>query len=163
MTLKLGPMKKLLNLAVLIALVFLGWYALAPYRTVQNLTHALEAEDVAAVDAYVDFDAVRLSLKNDFMQTQDGAQPPADAFERLSTSLTGTFLRLIASPQSMVFVFKDQPRRDAMGLTSSLATLLGRGRWVNADTFILKNADNTPTMLLNRQNGQWEVTGMRFK
>ena len=156
-------MKTIFKIILLAALLAVAWVAISPYRTVQKLTSAIESENADAAAQYVDFDAVRYSMQNDFMR-RFGAKPDGTGVgDRIASSLAGSFISMAVTPQAMVFVFKDQDRRDAMGLTTSYATLLTHGRWVDTSNFILTNHDSHPTMLLTRNGLHWTVTALRLK
>ena len=149
---------------ILAALLIVGVYAgIQPYRTVQNLTQALENEDAVAVDKYVDFDAVQASLGDDFakrMQIDEGK--PNSMGAMLATSIASTFLRGIVSPDTMIAILKDKSRRDRMGFSDSLGDLASRGSWYSNKEFVLHNDDGQPTTLLTRNGVKWEVTALRF-
>lgn len=145
-------------------LLIVGIYAgIQPYRTVQNLTQALENEDVAKVDQYVDFETVKKSLGDDFAKRKNLDQgKPNSVGAMLATSIAATFLKGIVSPETMVTILKDKSRRDRMGFSSSFGEVVGRGAWLNDKEFVLRNDDDQPTALLTRNGLKWEVTALRF-
>lgn len=148
---------------LLAALLIVGVYAgIQPYRTVQNLTQALENEDAAAVDRYVDFDAVKENLNEDFAQKMGLETGEPNSFaQTLATAVAATFIRNIVSPETMVTVLKDKARRDRLGLSSSLADIFARGSWQGTSQFVLRNDDGQPAALLTRDGLKWEVTALR--
>ena len=149
---------------LLAALLIVGAYAaITPYRTVQNLTQALENEDAAKVDEYVDFDAVRAAFADDFATRMNlKAAPPSSVGSILGTSIATAFIGNIVSPETMVTVLKDKTRRDRMGLSTSPADLAARGKWQGLDSFVLYNDSNQPTALLQREGLHWQVTALRI-
>jgi DUF2939 family protein len=157
-------MGKLFKLIILIALIVGAYAFITPYRTVQHLTQALENEDPALVDQYVDFDAVKSSFQDDFAKRMgidtDGNNNIAST---LATGIAGTFINSIVSPDMMVTVLKDKDRRDNMGLSATIGDLLSRGRWIDAHNFVLSNDDGKPTALLRRTGLlRWEVVALRI-
>jgi len=149
---------------ILAVLLVVGIYAgIQPYRTVQNLTQALENEDPLKVDQYVDFDAVKTNLNKDFAVEMGLDQGQQNSFaQTLATTIANTFIQGILSPETMVAVLKDKTRRDNLGLSSSLADLAARGSWQNTDQFVLRNDNGQPTALLTRNGVKWEVTALRI-
>lgn len=152
-------------LKIILAALLIGalWLGAQPYITIQNLTEALENEDPARVDTYVDFDAVQRSLGDDFakrMHIDEGK--PNSMGAMLATSIASTFIRGIVSPETMVSILKDKDRRIRMGLSDALIDLPARGHWYGDKEFVLFNDDDQPTMLLTRKGLKWEVTALRF-
>ncbi len=154
-------MKKLIVLILVLAVLV---YGAMPYIAVAKLTRALENEDAITVDQIVDFDAVQASLQDDFAMRMGIEPQSANAADRLANSLSHMFLSMAVTPQAMVYVFKEKPRRDSMGLSTSPATLLSHGDWSGPGTFIMNNAQGQPTLLLVRRGAlNWEIVGLRLK
>lgn len=157
-------MGKIIKLIITITLIAGAYVFITPYRTVQHLTQALENEDPATVDRYVDFDAVKASFNDDFAKRMGlDTESNNNIAATLATGIAGAFVNNIVSPEAMVFVLKDKDRRDHMGLSSTIGDLLSRGRWQNRNEFVLSNDDGEPTALLRRTAGtQWEVVALRI-
>lgn len=155
---------KIFNALILAALLGGVAFVYGPYKSVTDLSQALENENVAAVDASVNFDAVKASLNNDFAK-QLGIQTGPDEKSlgaTLAASLVGSFLSQIVSPDTMVTVFKDKARRDRIGLSTQAGDVLSRSAWHGTNKFVVFNADGEPTMLFTRLGPlKWELTGLR--
>jgi hypothetical protein len=155
----MGTIIKTLFLAAIVAGAA---FFIAPYHTLQKLTAALENEDAAAVDKYVDFDAVAAAFQQDFARKMGIDTQGTGIADTLAISLSGSFLRGISGPGNMILILKDKDRRDLMGLSPKMADLLSRGSWQGADNFVLYNNDGKPTTLLKRTGFHWEVVAIRI-
>jgi len=161
-------MRRFFTLLILIAALVATYVWLTPYLTLQKLVAGMENEDPAIVERYVDFDRVKTSFQNDFVTSlglEDGAQSNMmDSIgTTLATRIAGTFINNIVSPETMVSVLKDKDRRERLGLSRELMTLLNRGEWVNGNQFVLHDDFGKPTMLLERTGAKWEVTAISLK
>lgn len=151
------------KIVLLLLLAGAVWLAAGPYAAVQNLTEALENESPARVDEYVDFDAVRRSLGDDFarrMHIDEGK--PGSMGAMLATSIASSLIHGIVSPETMISILKDHDRRARMGLDDALVNILRHGSWYSDREFVLRNENGQPTMLLTRTGIRWEVTAIRF-
>jgi len=138
-------------------------FAAGPYFAAKSLTEALENEDAKSVSNYVDFDAVKSSLSNDFADRLHLNKQEESFGKALATQIAGAFLGQIVSPEAMVTVFKDKSRRDRMGLSADIPQLITHGSWHGPTQFILSDDEGNPATLLERQGAVWRVTAMRLK
>ncbi|NBX66294.1 MAG: DUF2939 domain-containing protein [Proteobacteria bacterium] len=155
---------KILNTLIVAALLSGAGFVYAPYKSVADLSQALENENVAAVDAAVDFDAVKKSLNNDFAKELGINTGPDEKSlgATIAATLVGSFLGQIVSPETMVTVFKDKSRRDRIGLSTQAGEILSRSAWQGTDKFVVFNGDGEPTMLFKRDGFMaWHLTGLR--
>lgn len=155
---------KILNTLILAALLGGAAFVYGPYKSVTGLTEALENENTAAVDAIVDFDAVKKSLNNDFAKELGINTGPDEKSlgATVAATLIGSFLSQIVSPDTMVTVFKDKARRDRIGLSAQAGEILSRSAWQGTDKFVVFNGDGEPTMLFKRDGLMtWQLSGLR--
>ncbi|MBU6234259.1 MAG: DUF2939 domain-containing protein [Alphaproteobacteria bacterium] len=138
-----------------------GAYVYGPYATTTSLTKALEAEDAAAVQKYVDFDAVKASFSDDFAKRLNLPVEKKSIGEMIVGEITAGFLRQLVSPDSMVLALKDAEHRKNMGLSSSVSDVVVHGNWIGLEKFVLNNPDGQPATLLEREGFGWKVTGLR--
>ena len=149
-----GLVKKLFFVALLFG-AFL-WYQ--PYRTVINLTRALENENPQAVETYVDFAAVREAM------TTQAAGPKQDAIGSIiGRHLAGAVVDAVVTPQTMVSVLKDKDKRDRLGFSATFGDILAHGTWNGPDAFILHDDKGDPTAVLQRRGLNWVVTALYLK
>ena len=156
---------KLFNITIVVAVLAGGAFWYAPYSTAKSLENALENEDPIKVDQYVDFEAVKLSLNDDFAKKLkiDTGSGDSSFGSTLATRIASTFISAIVSPETMVSVLKDKERRNNMGLSDDMLNLVSRGSWHGASQFILYDDDNEPKMLFERHGlMSWTVTGLRI-
>ena len=176
-------MKKWLALLALVALLLLGWIAAGPWIAIHGIRSAIEKQDAAKLSEYVDFPALRISLKqqiDDYVVRRAGAD--------VQSSLLGAMALRLASGASSTAV-------DALATPAGLAALLeGRNFWdrlsgrrASKDAYaaapprdplqgasyhyeslsrfsvVVPNADGEPvTFFLSRQGLNWRVTDVRL-
>ncbi|MBB5415641.1 DUF2939 domain-containing protein [Paraburkholderia atlantica] len=130
----------LITLIVVIVIAALGFIYASPYLAVNNLKRAADARDVQTVNQYVDFPALRDSLKQ-----QVGAmltrRLEADAGNKMATigavigvTLIGPLVDAYATPDGVAALLNGMPPRGTPGEQPSAPPAAGGGAPAAGDT-----------------------------
>jgi hypothetical protein len=101
----MGKKIALVLLGLLIVLGGAGFYA-TPYIAFRNMRIAAENKDTEALNSYVDFKALKESLKanlNDKISREAGSKPDGDAMDKLGAAIASAFI----NPMIDAFVTPD--------------------------------------------------------
>jgi hypothetical protein len=111
----------LITLIVVIVIAALGFVYASPYLAVNNLKRAADARDVQTVNQYVDFPALRASLKQQVadMLTRrleaDSGNKMATIGAVIGVTLIGPLVDAYATPDGVAALLNGMPPRGAPG------------------------------------------------
>ncbi|WP_233829680.1 DUF2939 domain-containing protein [Paraburkholderia sp. ZP32-5] len=111
----------LITLIVVIVIAALGYVYASPYLAVNNLKRAADARDVQTVNQYVDFPALRASLKQQVadMLTHrleaDGGNKLATIGAVIGVTLIGPLVDAYATPDGVAALLNGMPPRGTPG------------------------------------------------
>jgi len=172
-------MKKWLILVVIILLAIAGWIAAGPFLTIHAIRSAIQEQNAAKLSQYVDFPALRTSLRqqvDDYVVRRAGPDMQASLFGavalQLASGATDGIVDALATPAGLAAVMEGRnfwhrlsgQRRGA----DSLATTAPRDPLEGARyafespsrfTATVRNADGDPVVfVLARRGFAWRVT-----
>lgn len=111
---------------VLLGLVILGWYYATPYLAVHSMTSAANKKDVPALSEYVDYPAVRESLKSALKTkmvgklSKDGSNNPFAAIGLLlAGSVVDLMVEAMVTPQGLANLMHGEKPPAPKGAESS--------------------------------------------
>jgi len=176
-------MKKWLALILVLFVLAAGWMAAGPFLAINGIRQAVKAQDAAALSEYIDFPAVRTSLKqqiDDYVVRRAGADVQASLLGsfalRLASGATGGLVDAMATPAGLAAVMEGRnfwhrlagersggnayataPPRDPLEGASY------RYETPSRFTATLPNADGDPVVfVLTRHGFAWRVTEVRL-
>ncbi|HVU05164.1 MAG TPA: DUF2939 domain-containing protein [Polyangiaceae bacterium] len=168
-------MKKLLAAVIVLALAV--WVFASPYVAVRGMKSAADAKDAAALSAYVDFAAVRESLKTG-VQGKVAAVAgvaPENPFAAFGASLAQAFanpmIDTLVTPESLSMMLAGNVPARAQGLMAAAApgadveTSMG---YTGVNTFELdvkgKGAPGNPIGFVLTRSGvlSWKLTAVKL-
>lgn len=174
--------KKWLALIVVLVLA-LGWLAAGPFIAINGIRNAVQAQDAAKLSEYVDFPAVRSSLKqqvDDYVVRSAGADVQSNLLGaialRLASGATDGIVDAMATPAGLAAVMEGRNfwhrlsgRRSGDGAYASapprdpLEGAKYRYESLSRFTATVNNADGDPVaFVLSRQGVRWKVTEVRL-
>ena len=165
--------------ALVITLIGLcSWLYAAPYIAVRNMGYAIEARDAVRLADYVEFPALKESLKATFAATfvadADSASS-SNPFAALGTALAVTMLNpmidSLVTPEGLATLYRgEQPRPGSAGfLSPTLDPSVDRSMsYENINRFIVsvrkKANPKDPTVLVYNRYGlfSWKLSAVRL-
>ena len=87
--------------AVLCALVAVGWFYASPYVVIERVRRAADRGDVETVNAHVDFPALRQSVKEALRTHLDGRNPLARLGITLSPGMGDVIVDTLVTPENV--------------------------------------------------------------
>ncbi|GAB3367689.1 DUF2939 domain-containing protein [Lysobacter rhizosphaerae] len=173
-------MKKWLILVVVIFLAIAGWIAAGPFLTIHAIRGAIQEQNAAKLSQYVDFPALRASLRqqvDDYVVRRAGPDMQANLFGavalQLASGATDGIVDALATPAGLAAVMEGRnfwyyrlsgQRRDADSHASTAPRdPLEGARYAfespSRFTATVKNADGAPVVfVLARRGFSWRVT-----
>jgi len=177
-------MKKLWWLVPLLLVLSLGAYVVAgPYLAIRGLSQAIERQDTAALERYVDFPMLRANLKaqlDDYVVRQLGAEASSSLLGgvalQLAGGLTGAGVDVLATPAGIGAVLQGhQLWKRASGQTVDGDTWSrpmparplkdARGHFASTSRFTatVDTPEGDPVVfVLDRQGLRWRLTDIRL-
>jgi hypothetical protein len=176
-------MKKWLALIVIVLVLALGWLAAGPFIAINGIRSAVQAQDAAKLSQYVDFPAVRSSLKqqvDDYVVRRAGADVQSNLLGaialRLASGATDGIVDAMATPAGLAAVMEgrnfwhrlsgSRSSDDAYATAPPRDPLAGakyRYESLSRFTATVNNADGDPVVfVLSRQGVTWRVTEVRL-
>lgn len=176
-------MKKWIALAVLALALVVGWLAAGPFVAIHAIRSAIAEQDAAKLSEYVDFPALRTSLKqqiDDYVVRRAGADVQSNLLGALALSLasgaSGTAVDALATPAGLAALMEgrnfwhrlsgQRQGEDAYAAAPPRDPLEGasyRYESLSRFTATVRNADGDPvTFVLSRQGWVWRVTDVRL-
>ena len=176
-------MKKWLALVIVVFVLLAGWIAAGPFLAINGIRQAVKAQDAAALSEYVDFPAVRTSLKqqvDDYVVRRAGPDMQSSLLGsialRLASGATDGIVDMMATPAGLAAVMEGrnfwQRLNGRRSNENSYATAPPRDPLEGAKyryespsrfTATLDNADGDPVVfVLTRDGVAWKVTEVRL-
>ncbi|QNP40820.1 DUF2939 domain-containing protein [Lysobacter solisilvae (ex Woo and Kim 2020)] len=175
-------MKKWLALIVVVVVLALGWLAAGPFVAIHGIRSAVQEQDAAKLSEYVDFAAVRSSLKqqvDDYLARRAGADLQSNLLGaialRLASGASEGMVDAMATPAGLAAVMEgrnfwhrvtgQRSSNDAYASAPPRDPLEGaKYRYESLSRFsaTVRNADGDPVVfVLSRQGLRWKVTEVR--
>ncbi|MDR7098747.1 hypothetical protein J2X04_001094 [Lysobacter niabensis] len=172
-------MKKWPILVVIILMAIAGWIAAGPFLTIHAIRSAIQEQNAAKLSQYVDFPALRTSLRqqvDDYVVRRAGPDMQASLFGavalQLASGATDGIVDALATPAGLAAVMEGRnfwhrlsgQRRgeDSLATTAPRDPLEGaRYAFESPSRFTatVKNADGDPVVfVLARRGFSWRVT-----
>lgn len=168
---------------VAVVSVFLAWFAAAPFIAVHGMKSAVEARDSARLSSYINFPAVRESVKASFMASlaEMAAQTKNEQFSGVGTAfaamMVGPLVDTMISPEGLAEIFagqKTEPGKTPPAERRSEAKKPGEEvertmRYESFNRFVVsikdKQAQSEPIALVLERDGlfSWKLTSMRMQ
>jgi Protein of unknown function (DUF2939) len=154
-----------------------AWLYATPYLAVRGMRAAAEARDAAALSAYVDFPAVRESVKTSFAGKVAAVAAPVqdNPLAAFGVAIAGAFanpmIDVLVTPEGLSQLLRgDVPARAASAVQAAapgteLETTTGYdGPSAFVLTVKLKGTSNAPiTFVMNRRGlVSWKLTGVKL-
>ena len=176
-------MQQWLALVIVVLVLLAGWIAAGPFLAINGIREAVKAQDAAALSQYVDFPAVRSSLKqqvDDYVVRRAGADVQSSLLGsialRLASGATDGIVDVMATPAGLAAVMEGrnfwQRLSGQRSSENSYATVPPRDSLEGAKyryespsrfTATLANADGDPVVfVLTRTGFSWKVTEVRL-
>lgn len=176
-------MKKWLALVIVVLALFAGWIAAGPFLAINGIRQAVKSQDAAALSDYVDFPAVRTSLKqqvDDYVVRRAGADVQSSLLGsialQLASGATDGIVDMVATPAGLAAVMEGRNfwhrvngRRsgeDSYATAPARDPLEGaKYRYESPSRFTatLANADGDPVVFVLARDGfAWKVTEVRL-
>lgn len=176
-------MKKWLALVIVVLVLASGWIAAGPFLAINGIRQAVKAQDAAALSEYIDFPAVRTSLKqqvDDYVVRRAGADVQSSLLGsvalQLASGATDGIVDMMATPAGLAAVMEgrnfwhrlsgQRSSEDAYGTAPARDPLEGaKYRYESPSRFTatLANADGDPVVfVLTRDGLAWKVTEVRL-
>lgn len=176
-------MKKWLALVIVVLVLAAGWIAAGPFLAINAIRQAVKAQDAAALSEYIDFPAVRTSLKqqvDDYMVRRAGADMQSSLLGsvalQLASDATDGIVDMMATPAGLAAVMEgrnfwhrlsgQRSGEDAHATAPARDPLEGaKYRYESPSRFTatLDNADGDPVVfVLTRDGLAWKVTEVRL-
>lgn len=168
--------------ALLLAIV--AWIYFSPYIAIRAMTKAAEQRDAAALSEYVDYPALRESLKaalnaklleatNGARDGSPGAGLGAALGQAFGALLIGSFVDSVVSPESLALMLKGQPPKLDKQQRDAPADAKQEREVVNEyeafDRFVVKARpksapeDKSIAMVFRRSGlASWKLTAIRL-
>jgi hypothetical protein len=154
------------------ALAAAGLYA-TPFFALHQIREAARAQDAQALAAYVDFPAVRESLKTGLRAHLIGVEPgPAQVLGAdVAGALLGPMIDTLITPESLIRMLQGQPPGAAAASASGPATpqpVDTRMGYESPSRFVFaikpKGSDDDPVELVLHREGLWgwKLAGLRI-
>lgn len=167
-----SPFLPLLSLAICVAA---AWLYFSPYLAYRTLTRAAERGDVEALNAAVDFPALRTSFKENVRTTvareisADASNPFAAVGGALAGMLTSPVIDAAVTPSGIAALTRgDDPRdRDGADDEASGKALERDRRYEGTSRFAVRYLDpetggEAYALILTRDGLRWKLSGVRF-
>lgn len=175
-------MKKWLALVVVVLVLALGWFAAGPFIAINGIRSAIQDQDAARLSEYVNFPAVRISLKqqvDDYIVRRAGEDVQSSLLGpialRLASGASSGIVDAIATPAGLAAVMEgrnfwqrvngDRASEDSYVTTRPRDPLEGakyRYESLSRFTATVNDADGEPVVfVLTRQGVIWKVTEVR--
>jgi hypothetical protein len=166
-------MKKYLLIALLlIAALFGGWYFASPSLALKGLADAAKANDAPAIESRVDFDAVRLSIKEQFKAklTEEASKPNADPMAKmglaLADQLIGPMINKMVTPAALAKMIAEGGKLGAATKPTEKAAANKADDWkIERTSFsefrVLSAKDKGgPELVFKRSGLSWKLSGI---
>lgn len=160
-------MKTILLLLVLVGGAAIGWYAVTPRSTVEDLREAARAGDTAALDELIAYDSVRANLKTDLRGRLDRMADRDQPLATLGAVIGGAFVEglidTFVSPMGLSLILAGRsPEEDAPARSAAEAeadyTIDRQGVDRFAVRFESDGTDGTVPVLEFRRHGlDWRL------
>jgi hypothetical protein len=175
-------MKKWLALIIVVLVLLAGWIAAGPFLAINGIRQAVKAQDAAALSEYIDFPAVRTSLKqqvDDYVVRRAGAEVQSSLLGsialQLASGATDGIVDMMATPAGLAAVMEgrnfwhrvsgQRSSENAYATAPARDPLEGaKYRYESPSRFTatLDNADGDPVVfVLTRDGFAWKVTEVR--
>lgn len=176
-------MKKWLAVVIVVLVLALGWIAAGPFFAINGIRQAVKAQNAAALSEYIDFPAVRTSLKqqvDDYVVRRAGADVQSSLLGsialQLASGATDGIVDMMATPAGLAALMEGRNfwhrLRGQRSSEDSYATAPARDPLEGAKyryespsrfTATLDNADGDPVVFVLTRNGfAWKVTEVRL-
>lgn len=177
-------MKKLIALSLLLVLVVVGLLAAGPFLTVNGIRQAVETQDSAALSKYVDFRALRSSVKAQLeddlarrMDAESQSNPLSAIAMQLAGGLTDGIVEAMVTPAGIGAVLEGRgmfrrltgqaPAATAETRTPHPDDVLANARYAfqspSRFTATVPNADGEPVVfVLTREGWHWRLSDVRL-
>lgn len=174
-------MRKIVVIAVLLAVALVAWVAAGPWLAVDAIKDALRAQDSTALAARVDFPALRTSLKHqlaDRLVRRAGAEAQSSALGaiglRMATGATSLAVDATVNPAGLAALMEgraiwrqvgDDFDPPAPGSTAREPLRDAAYRYESPSRFTITVHDETGSPLvfiLTRQGLRWRLTDVRL-
>jgi hypothetical protein len=175
-------MKKWLALIIVVLVLLAGWIAAGPFLAINGIRQAVKAQDAAALSEYIDFPAVRTSLKqqvDDYVVRRAGADVQSSLLGsialQLASGATDGIVDMMATPAGLAAVMEgrnfwhrvsgQRASENTYATAPARDPLEGaKYRYESTSRFTatLDNADGDPVVfVLTRDGLTWKVTEVR--
>ena len=175
-------MKKWLALIIVVLVLLAGWIAAGPFLAINGIRQAVKAQDAAALSEYIDFPAVRTSLKqqvDDYVVRRAGADVQSSLLGsialQLASGATDGIVDVMTTPAGLAAVMEgrnfwhrvsgQRSSENAYATVPARDPLEGaKYRYESPSRFTatLANADGDPVVfVLTRDGLTWKVTEVR--
>lgn len=150
------------------ALLIIGagtWYWASPWWTLSSMQEAAQARDVGTLSRYVDFDAVRQSLKRQFReQGQEGEGSKSVLGSLVRGGVAERLVDLAVTPDAMRLIFAAAPlAEDNPSGPIRLKASDMRIRRSGLTSFRMERRDGKPGALIFRLRGAgWMLTDVEL-
>jgi hypothetical protein len=154
--------RKLLVGFVLLVLAAVGWLYWSPGHTADQIQAAAAAEDTVALEPYVDYPALRATLKDQFDRILLARMPngPGEIGRALISAVTEPLAERLGSPKGVLFMLRNASPFLPLG-DATVTTRLQREDHTRAMLVLIRS--DTPrdsTMFaLERDGIKWRMTG----
>jgi hypothetical protein len=169
------------RLIVVAAILAVGWVSYTPYLAVEQMRQAAENRDAVTLSQYINYPAVRESLKanlNAKMVAEIGKRDDKNPFvligAALATSFIGPFVDSLVTPDGMAMMMrgdkpsfdKSRPSSTSVSASDALPTTTTMG-YESFDEFVVKNkkaGEAEPVVLIFRRENivNWKLSAIRL-
>ena len=157
-----------------------GWFYYTPYLAVKTMREAAEKKDSVTLSRYINFPAVRESLKANFnaamlseMKKDRGKNPYAAAGAVFAMALIGPMVDAMVTPEALAVMMKgEKPSLENKSATTSLTAsepeVDTRMGYESFDQFLVsakkKGASDEPITMVFQREGlmSWKLTAIRL-
>ena len=167
------------NISIVVLVVFGIWFFLTPYMTANAMRTAAEERDGGKLSGYVDFPALKESLKASFnakLASEVAQDSEANAFSALGAAMAAAFVNpmidALVTPESLVMMMEgNKPEPGASAGDASADEGLDADvsmSYENMDTFVVTvtkhGGEQEPIGLVLRRNGlfSWKLSAVRL-
>jgi hypothetical protein len=155
-------MRTLLAGFALLVLAAVGWLYWSPQRAADRIQAAAAAEDTVALEPYVDYPALRTTLKDQFDRILLARMPngPGEIGRALISRVTEPLAERLGGPQGVLFMLRNGSPFMPLG-SATITTRLEREDHTRAMLILLRSdAPRDSTMFaLERDGLKWRMTG----
>lgn len=160
---------KLLIAAIFAAAAF--WFYWTPYMAVDNMRTAARNHDAAKLSSYVDYEALRESLKSGFNTKltnqavqQANTNPFAAVGAAMAAALVNPLIDALVTPEGVAAMMQGEKPSPELGVKLSIGSANGQATAAQADTDISMAYDGFNRFIVDvkKNDSQEGPTGMVF-